>query len=69
MLDLNEDDLRPFKVGGEGTGTVLDLPIVTPGLPAAPGGPQIPPAQQPAPAAPGGPVQPLLPPPPTPVRP
>jgi general secretion pathway protein D len=68
VLDLNEDDLRPFKVGGEGTGSVLDLPIVAPELPATPAQPITP---GPVPAAPPGntPVQPLQPPPATPVRP
>jgi general secretion pathway protein D len=67
VLDLNEDDLRPFKVGGEGTGAVLDLPIVSPGLPNTT--PQ--PVPQPAPQTPGQntPAQPLLPPPTAPVRP
>ncbi len=73
VLELSEEDLRPFKVGGEGTGTVLDLPVVAPELPPTinqPGG------QAPAPTQPGqaprapGPAQPLLPPPPqTPPRP
>jgi len=74
VLDLTEDDLRPFKVGGEGTGTVLDLPILAPelpGVPTQPGQQAPPPAQprqNPAPNAPA-PAQPLLPPPATPARP
>ncbi len=75
VLDLDEEDLRPFKVGGEGTGTVLDLPIIAPELPATPAQPPTPPGggqpQQQGPAGPIGPIpaQPLLPPPPTPLRP
>lgn len=75
VLDLSEEDLRPFKVGGEGTGSVLDLPIGgAPELPTLPGqtqrGAPAPQRQAPAPAAPQGqgPAQPLLPPPPTPTR-
>src|SRR6185503_17853329 len=73
VLDLSVEDLRPFKVGGEGTGTVLDLPIIAPELPtapapAAPAAPAQPQQQTPAPAGPR-PATPVLPPAPgTPVR-
>ena len=66
VLDLTEEDLRPFRVGragAAGTGGVIDLPVV---LDAAP--PQLPPAAQPQPAppadAPPPPATPIQPPPP-----
>jgi general secretion pathway protein D len=67
VLDLTEDDLRPFRVGRAGTaggGGVIDLPVIL----DAP--PQLPPAAQPQPApappadAPMPPVTPIQPPPP-----
>jgi general secretion pathway protein D len=65
VLDLNEADLRPFKVGRESV-TLVDLPIPlpvpvpTPPEPAAPAAPQpaAPPPATPAPPTPG----PILPP-------
>jgi general secretion pathway protein D len=52
VLDLTEDDLRPFRVGRDASGGVYELP-----LPAQPPG-QAPPAagqdDEPAPAYPGG---------------
>ena len=72
VLDLSEEDLRPFKVGGEGTGSVLDLPIVAPELPTIPGQTAPVPApvpQQTSPDTPTTPARPVLPPPATPVRP
>ena len=54
MLDLSEDDLRPFRVGrgAAGTGTVLDLPISTEPPPGPPGAPPPAPPATPSPAAP-----------------
>jgi general secretion pathway protein D len=63
VLDLNEADLRPFKVGRESV-TLVDLPIPLPvpiptaPEPAAPAQPAAPPPAVPAPATPG----PILPP-------
>ena len=62
VLDLSEDDLRPFRVGrGTGNTGIIDLPIELPGAPPgaqpAPGPPQAPPAA-PSPAAP---IQPPVP--------
>jgi general secretion pathway protein D len=63
VLDLNEADLRPFKVGRESV-TLVDLPIPlpvpipTPPEPAAPAQPAAPPPATPAPPTPG----PILPP-------
>jgi general secretion pathway protein D len=63
VLDLNEADLRPFKVGRESV-TLVDLPIPlpvpvpTPQEPAAPAQPAAPPPAVPAPPTPG----PILPP-------
>jgi general secretion pathway protein D len=69
VLDLSEEDLRPFRVGrdGEAAGNfdlALPLPVELP--PAAPGAPAQPPGQQPQPAqprppSPGG-AAPILPP-------
>ena len=62
VLDLSEDDLRPFRVGRAGTATtgLLDLPIleqlVPAAQPAAPGSAL--PIQPPQPAAPAQPTQP-----------
>ena len=72
LLNLTEDDLRPFRVGRAGTagtGGVIDLPVVlepTPQLPPA-AQPQPVPAPQPA-APPDAPPQvvPIEPPPPQP---
>ena len=53
VLDLSEEDLRPFRVGGEGSGPLIslpDLPILPPPDPAQQQ--QQPPPPQPAPAAP-----------------
>ncbi|HEY6363033.1 MAG TPA: secretin N-terminal domain-containing protein [Vicinamibacterales bacterium] len=68
VLELTEDDLRPFRVGGEGGGAGLDLPLLPPPDPAqqpvqpAPGAPgQPPPPQQPAPQPTPGGVQPIMP--------
>jgi general secretion pathway protein D len=63
VLDLSEDDLRPFRVGDNVTGP-LTLPVPVP-LPAPVEQPQPPatPAQPPAPG-PEAPIAPILPPPP-----
>jgi general secretion pathway protein D len=65
VLDLNESDLRPFKVGRE-TVTLVDLPVAIPPTQTEPG-PAAPPPAPPAapPAPPAGPVPtpgPILPP-------
>ena len=58
LLELSEEDLRPFRVGrgSTGAGTVLDLPISTepPGAPPAPpaGSPGAPSPATPSPAVP-----------------
>jgi general secretion pathway protein D len=74
VLDLTEEDLRPFRVGGEGTTAAIDLPILPPpdpaqqqSLPPGPGAPQQPPPpgpqpQQPAPQPPPAGVAPITPP-------
>jgi general secretion pathway protein D len=74
VLDLTEEDLRPFRVGGEGTTAAIDLPILPPpdpaqqqSLPPGPGAPQQPPPQapqpqQPAPQPPPTGVAPITPP-------
>jgi general secretion pathway protein D len=54
VLDLTEEDLRPFRVGGETTAAVIDLPQL-PVLPPPD------PAQQPAPAQPAPQPQPQQP--------
>jgi general secretion pathway protein D len=66
VLNLTEDDLRPFRVGRDGDPTggpvPLPLPVELQNPPAPPGQqPQQPPPQQPAP--PPGPTAPILPPP------
>ena len=71
VLDLTESDLRPFRVGPDGTTALpLEIPVRPPELPVTP--PE--PGQQPAPAQPGqptapGPITPILPPAPAPGRP
>ena len=45
VLDLSEEDLRPFKVGGDAAAPALDLPII----------PQTPPVTVPGPDAPAAP--------------
>ncbi|MBI4266094.1 MAG: hypothetical protein HY657_17095 [Acidobacteria bacterium] len=65
VLDLTEEDLRPFRVGRTGvTGTpAIDLPIqIEPPLPEPPPAPQ----PQPPAQTPPGQAQPIQPPPPTP---
>jgi general secretion pathway protein D len=63
VLDLSEDDLRPFRVTGDGTGPLIDLPIIqTPPVTipppvAPPVQPGPPPAQ--SPAQPPQPAQPI----------
>jgi general secretion pathway protein D len=51
VLDLTEDDLRPFRVGRSGETPLIELPIITePGPPPLPAPPlPQPPAQQPPP--------------------
>jgi general secretion pathway protein D len=73
VLDLSEDDLRPFRVGRAGTGApgIIDLPVVLEpppaGLPPAATPQPQPPADAPAPPAlPIQPPQPAAPTPPTP---
>jgi general secretion pathway protein D len=65
VLDLTEDDLRPFRVGNEdgGLGGIVNLPV-TPQLPPRDIPPQQPPQGQPAPGAPAQPgaATPILPP-------
>jgi general secretion pathway protein D len=74
VLDLNEDDLRPFRVGRAGTagaGGVIDLPVIlepTPQLPPA-AQPQPAPSTAPPPDAPLPPAAPIQPPPPQPQQP
>jgi general secretion pathway protein D len=66
VLQLSEDDLRPFRVGrGTTAGGIIDLPIEIPGAPA-PGAPPAqpeaaapdPPADPPAAPSPASPIQP-----------
>ena len=74
VLDLTEDDLRPFRVGRAGTagtGGVIDLPVIlepTPQLPPA-AQPQPGPSTAPPPDAPLPPAAPIQPPPPQPQQP
>jgi general secretion pathway protein D len=54
VLDLNENDLRPFRVSNDGNAPLIDLPIIqTPPVTVPP----VPPAQQNVPPA-GNPAQP-----------
>jgi general secretion pathway protein D len=61
VLDLSEDDLRPFRVNTDANSPLIDLPIIqtppitVPPLPP-PAQPVPPPAQNPAPAQPGQPI-------------
>jgi len=57
VLDLSEEDLRPFRVGRGAAGTgVIDLPLtIEPAAPLPPSGPPSPP---PASAVPAVPIQP-----------
>jgi general secretion pathway protein D len=63
VLDITEDDLRPFKIDKDSSGPVLELPVVEPPRneeaqpPAAPGAPGFPGVPQP--------IQPVKPPDPT----
>ena len=74
VLDLDEADLRTFRVGGTGTGA-LDIVLPIPGaLPPPDPAQQPPPPQQPQPNAPqapppAGPVGPIFPPTPPPATP
>src|SRR5206468_7847671 len=55
VLDLTEADLRPFRVGRDTGGAVIDLPFVTPTVPTpAPATPNLPPAAQPPAQQPPG---------------
>jgi general secretion pathway protein D len=68
VLNLDEDDLRPFRVGrtGSGTGGVVDLPVVLePPPPQAPPPPTGPPQPQTPPAGTSTPAVPIQPPQPT----
>src|SRR5262245_21136898 len=59
VLDLSEDDLRPFRVSSDGNAPLIDLPVIqTPPITIPP--PPVPPAVQPAPPAqnPANPAQP-----------
>jgi general secretion pathway protein D len=60
VLDLSEEDLRPFRVGADPAASAIDIPINTPELPR-----DATPAQPVAPAPtprPGSPIAPILPP-------
>jgi len=62
VLDLTEADLRPFRVGRDTGGAVIDLPFVTPTLQhPAPPAPNLPPAAQPPAQQPPGQGAPLKP--------
>jgi len=66
VLQLSEEDLRPFRVGrGATTGGIIDLPIDIPGVqpPGVPPGAPAPPPEPGPPAAPS-PAMPIQPPPP-----
>ena len=60
VLDLNEEDLRPFRIGRDTGASLIEvpLPIVVPRVPEQP--PQAPPGQPPV--QPGQPAQPIAPP-------
>jgi general secretion pathway protein D len=77
VLNLSEEDLRPFRVGRDSIAPLTDLPLpgdlnrADPGGTRAPGAPAPPPPPPSAPAAPANPAGPILgpaPAPPTPVR-
>ena len=57
VLDLNESDLRPFRVSNDGNAPLIDLPIIQ--MPPVTI-PPVPPAQQNVPPA-GNPAQPAQP--------
>jgi general secretion pathway protein D len=60
VLDLSEEDLRPFRVGADPVASAIDIPINAPELPR-----DVAPAQPAAPAPaqrPGSPIAPILPP-------
>jgi general secretion pathway protein D len=63
VLELSEEDLRPFRVGrGTTTGGIIDLPIDIPGAqPGAPAPPPSPGAPPPATPSPATPIQPPTP--------
>jgi general secretion pathway protein D len=53
VLDLNENDLRPFRVSNDGNTPLIDLPIIqTPPVTVPPVPPAVNPAQPPQPAQP-----------------
>jgi general secretion pathway protein D len=58
VLDLNEGDLRPFRVSNDGNAPLIDLPIIQ--TPPVTVPPPVPPAQQNVPPA-GNPAQPAQP--------
>jgi general secretion pathway protein D len=58
VLDLNENDLRPFRVSNDGNTPLIDLPIIQ--TPPVTLPPPVPPAQQNVPPA-GNPAQPAQP--------
>jgi general secretion pathway protein D len=62
VLDLTEDDLRPFRVGSEPASSAIDIPIAAPDLPREPAAQPAQPAP-PASERPGAPIAPILPPP------
>jgi hypothetical protein len=57
LLDVSEEDLRAFRVDGEGLAPIADLPVPAdippPTTPPAVPPPAVPPAAPPAPALPG----------------
>jgi general secretion pathway protein D len=69
VLNLSEDDLRPFRVGGDGQAGAGALPEPVLPAPVPAGEPPVPsderpetPEPEPAPGAPAGPVTPIIPP-------
>ncbi len=70
VLDLSEEDLRPFRLGHTGGSPIIELPTAPPQIPGAPEEPpdQPTPPQQP-PRDPQRPIQPITPPPPQPTPP